>query len=442
MSAEIQLLLSLVLGAVIGLEREAYVKHANLKTDGRGSLGVRSFMIIAPLGCITALLYSAFQPLSVLLFVGFLVLLGAYYVVGSMLLKDNGLTTELAIFWTYIVGLLIGTGVLSTQAIIASVVCLVLILSSKQQIKEWVGGISQNELSSFIGFALVALVVFPFLPDQGYTVGEIPLLRTLAQSFAPLRQFLGLELINPFGIWKVVVLITGVELLGYMLKKLVGPRHGLAVASVAGGFVSSTSTTISLATQSKHAKNSNTLVGAAILANFSSFLQMFILIVSVAPSFLAASMPMLLSLSLGALAAAWFFLRKHTKDDSNEAVAESESSLFSLAPALKFAALFLVIKIMTKALLILFGEGGFIAGSMIAAVTGLDAVTINVAEASGSTISASLAVFTLIAANAVNLLAKSWYSYVQGSRAFALRFFTGVIVMIAASAVGYLIGLA
>jgi hypothetical protein len=44
-----------------------------------------------------------------------------------------------------------------------------------------------------------------------------------------------------------------------------------------------------------------------------------------------------------------------------------------------------------------------------------------------------------VAANAVNLLAKSTYAYMQGSRAFAFQFFVAMCIMIISSLTTYIL---
>ncbi len=441
MGIELKLLLSLVLGAIIGLEREAYVRKADTARENRGSLGVRSYMILSPLGCITALLYPQYAPLAIALCAGFLTLLVCYYILGSIFLRDNGLTTEFAILWSYIVGLLIGLALLPIQVIIAMVIVLTTILSYKQQIRTFVGGIRSHEFEGFLGYALMALVILPFLPNHGYTLREIPFLYDMLRALVNVPDaYANLEIVNPFGLWRVVAIITGVELLGYVLQKVVGKSHGMVLSSLVGGFVSSTSATISLAVQSKKNRNTSLLVGSAVLANMASFLQIVMLIATVNGAFLSRSMGVILALIVsGSIVAYWHIRRsKHNTHINTSADDEQhDKKLFALMPALQFAALFVGIKMLTKIMLLLFGEGGFVVGSMIAATTGLDAVTINIAESVGRAITDSTGMFTLIVANAVNLGAKSVYSYVQGSRAFALNFFVSMCVIAACSLAAY-----
>jgi len=75
-------------------------------------------------------------------------------------------------------------------------------------------------------FVLVALVVWPVLPD---------------------RSIDRLGVINPTEVWFVVVLLVGLNLIGYVATRIVGGRAGTLVSGLLGGLVSSTATTVSQA---------------------------------------------------------------------------------------------------------------------------------------------------------------------------------------------------
>src|SRR3989339_251283 len=441
LSVVVKLLLSLLLGMAIGLERESYeLQIDKTKRSGVGSLGIRSFALITTLGTVAALLIQSYFSLFLIISVTFSALLIIYYILGSLTMNDNGMTTELAIFWSYLIGVLVGLNIFPIQLIIAITVILMLILSLKKKIKLFVAGIKQFELESFISYAIIALVVLPFLPNTGYFLKDIPFLKSILSAFQiNFDKFLNLEIINPFSLWKVVALITGVEIAGYFLEKTIGQKKGWLLTSIAGGFISSTSTTQSLAQKSKHTKNTNRLISAAIFSNFSSFIQLFILIASVNLIFLSKNLIYIFSISVTACVLGFYFLKKEDKKSENLVETKEnlkKDKLFSLIPALKFTLLFLFIKIATKFSLIIFGNNGFIISTIFGAVTGLDAVTINTAELAGKTINYQTGVITLILANAVNLLSKSGYAFAQGSRDFAKKFFVSVVIIITFSFLG------
>lgn len=379
---------------------------------------------------------NSFSSLALLIAGGFIALLISYFIVGANFSHDFGITSELSVVVTFLLGLLLVVNIIPLQIIVAIFVILMLILSLKSKTNELVAGISRSELQSFISYAIIALVVFPFLPNVSYKVSDLPFLSTLLQSFnVDLGQFRTLDLINPRKIWQVVVLITGIDVFGYILGKIVGNKKGFALTSFFASFVSSTSATQSLAQKSKKTNFVNHLVGAAVVANLASFLQIFLLVGPLNPRWLVSITPSILLMVLTAGLITVIFLRKKETTKKEKQTETKSGKIFSLIPALKFAGLLIIIKIVTKICLILFGQSGFIISSVIASFAGLDAILVNLAEMAGQTITYKFAFITFLLVNATNLLSKTVYSYLQGSRDFALKFLVADLLIIAASSI-------
>ena len=333
------------------------------------------------------------------------------------------------------------SNLLIIQLTIALLVVLLLILSLKHETKNFMKGISNHETEACISYAIIALVILPFLPNQGISLGQIPYLSQLLEGYQiSLGEWANLELLNPRKVWFVVVLITGIDVVGHILGRLVGEKRSFGLASFVGGFISSTSTTQSLAQKSKSTGMVNGLVGAAVLANLASFFQVFLLVGPLNREWLVNLTPTLLCIIVAAAIMSvifWKMPESKTGSKSNKADPETkEKKIFALAPAIKFAGLLIVVKLITKICLILFGQTGFMISSVIASLAGIDAVTVNLADLSGGLIAMQMATVTFILVNATNLLSKSFYAFLQGSRAFALKFFLSVLVIIGASLVG------
>lgn len=440
----IQCIVGLLLGASIGFERESYENKIDKSiTSGHGSLGVRSYSLVGLLGAISTTVVGIHIGIFAIIAVSFTCMLVAYYIFGSISNKDHGFTTELAVLFTFIIGALVGLPEIPIQLTIAITVIIILILSTKQKIKSFVKSVESHELSGFISYAIIAFVILPFVPNIPIIVGQVPMIGTIVSAYGlSIGSLHSLELLNPFSIWRVVAIITGIEILGYFLQKTLGQKKGWLLTSLAGGFVSSTATTQSLAHQSNKVKKSDRLVAAAVFANISSFFQLFLLVATISPELLVTITPFTICLIVSALIIAMYFYKREsqasTENLTSTKVELGQINLFSLIPALKFALIFMSVKIVTKLALILFGDGGFLIGNVLASVTGLDAVIFNVSELAGGSISLSLAVLTLASANAMNLIAKSFYSYTQGSREFAKGFGIATIVMILGSSIGLL----
>lgn len=438
----LKLIISLLLGMAIGFERESYEYRVD-KTEKRGigSLGIRSYSLITTLGTIAGILLTKnYLSLYIPIAFTFSTLLISYYIIGSVFNKDSGITTELAIIWSFVVGTLIALEIMPIQLIVAIVAVMTLILSAKERVKGFVAGVKEFEVQDFISYAIIVLVIFPFLPDVSYTLADIPFLSTIFSAYKiNLGAFANIEIINFFDLWKVVVLITGIEIFGYILERIVGKKQGWLLASFVGGFISSTSTTQSLANQSKSSSNADGLTAAAVFSNLSSFFQHFILLASINAVFLVKNTLYIVALIISGFIVGIFFLVRAKKEVKIEEKDIVKTDIFSLKPALRFALLFLTIKVVTKFALVIFGSTGFIVGNLLGAVTGLDAVTINISEVVEKNITLQLGTLALILANAVNLMAKSLYAFVQGSRAFAFRFFISVLIIIATSFIGLIL---
>lgn len=441
----LKLLLSLGIGALIGVEREAHDIGKRKNTDeSMHSVGVRTFALITALGTFAGSFISFYFPFFMLVSGAFFALTIAYYILQSTRSKDNGFTTELAIFFSYIIGVFLAGSLLPVQVILAVAVMLIVLLSRKQDIKNFLLKINREEINAFTSFALVTLVILPFLPNRPFSINDMPGLAQFIQSYGVnLGNFSTIELFNPFKFWLIVVLITGIDMAGYLLTRIVGHKRGIILTSLVGGLVSSTATTQALANQSKTTRNVNSMVGAAILATGTSFLPIFVLIASVNPIFLAQVTPTLLSLVVSSfvvgLSFIYFGSKNEKKQKSQVRKQKTESEIFSITPALKFGVLFILVSIVTQVSLLLFGQTGFLVSSALAGFTGIDAATLNISELTGKTISLELAIFAFILVNAVNLSAKVFYSFIQGARVFAFKLGIGMVVIAVASLLGLLV---
>jgi uncharacterized membrane protein (DUF4010 family) len=381
------------------------------------------------------ILYEKFLPFAIILSATVCAYLGILYILDTLKTKDTGITTEFALLYAFVIGQLITLNVIPVQTILAVTIVVILLLSKKDTIKRITNDIRRDEINSFISYAVIALVILPFLPNMSYSLSDIPQIKPLLEGLGVSGKLASVEFFNPFKLWLIVTLITGVDMIGYILERTLGQRKGWILASIAGGFISSTATTQSLAQQSKESVSVNHLVAAAIISNLTSFFQIAILIGSISPPFLSKTVPSLLFLIISAGVATYYFLRRY-KNQAKTHVALKPHSMFALVPALKFAVIFLVITIISKVSLSLFGTAGLLITSAFGALAGLDAVMINTATLAGNNVDYRTAVLTFILANAVNLAAKSVYSFVQGKKEFAIKFSASVLAMTLASLLG------
>lgn len=214
-------ILSLVLGFLIGLQREMHTIYSHKTKDFGGS---RTFSVISLFGFLSAWL-TTFFPYFFLVASGVMgLLLIAGYIVNSIQASEKGSTTEFAALVTFIIGAMINFTLPIFPVFIAIVV--LSILNLKDTIQEYQQAITKQDLGAAILFLVMTFVILPILPD---------------------RAIDPMELINLHRIWIMVVLVAGISYFGYIAIRLLGSTHGIGVAGLFGGLVSSTAVAMSMA---------------------------------------------------------------------------------------------------------------------------------------------------------------------------------------------------
>jgi len=343
----VQLGVSLGLGLLVGMQRE--------RTEPSVA-GVRTFPLITMFGTICARLSMDYG--------GWIVAAGlvslAGIVVAANIAKmraghiDPGTTTETAVVLLYAVGALT---VLDLTAAVMVGGLVALLLHHKTGMHRIVGAIGDRDIRAIMQFVLISLVILPVLPNR---------------TFGPY------DVLNPFKIWLMVVLIVGISLSGYVAFKLLGGRAGALIGGVLGGMVSSTATTASFARLSRDARDETPLFAAVIVvASTVVFARVLILIAAVAThAFVSLVFP--LATMLGAmvvLSAAVYFLtrKKSMKPPEPENPAE-------LKPALIFGALYAAVLVFVEIAQVHFGSAGLYTVAVISGLTDMDAITLSVAR--------------------------------------------------------------
>lgn len=338
-------LLAIALGALMGLERE--LKETRLA-------GLRTFILISLFGCICGQLAGVATSRWIVP-AGILAVALQAVSVHYLRLKENltlGLTTSVALLVAY------GVGVLVAYELIAAGVALSLattaILYFKPQLHDFTRKLAEHDIYAMLQFGLIAFIILPILPDR---------------EFGPYAAF------NPYNIWLMVVMISALNLAGYIALKLVGQRWSGPVLGVLGGLVSSTATTLSF---SRHAgKNSRfSMMGAVVVSLASSvvLIRIAILVGLVFSPLLAGlALPLLLMMVCGLLAT--FLLWRRTR--SQETPVPETKNPAELKQALLFGALYAAILLAVSAGKDLFGNSGTYIVALLSGLTHVDAITLS-----------------------------------------------------------------
>lgn len=301
------LALALGVGLLIGVERE--------RRKGRGPTrqfaGVRTFTLVALVGATLQLLGQLW-----------LTAVGAAMVAGLALISyrkdrssDPGVTTEIAFFLTFLLGVL----TVPHPAVAAGAGVLVAgLLAARGPLQQFATQtLSEQELRNALILAGAALVILPLTPDR------------------PLDLLAG---VNPRKVWQLVVLILTVQALGDVALRVFGARLGLALSGLVSGFVSSTAT---IATMGARARREPGLQRACMAGAWFSTVSTALLLMLLASVFSPAVLAVVALPMGGALAMALLLglaAFRHSPVPADEDRARGRA--FSLRLALGLALLF------------------------------------------------------------------------------------------------------
>ncbi len=405
-----RLLLALALGTIVGIEREKFAKKYDTMAFG----GIRTFMFISLLGALGAIIsleYFNWFILPIFFGVIMFICISYYFAVKLTNGKSIGITGELAVLITFIIGFLSATNHVLVAIAIAIITTTFLYL--KIWLHGFLKGISEVEIYSSLIFGILAFVILPFLPNQTY---------------GPYDVF------NPYKIWLMIVFISGMNFIGYILIRLFDSKKGIVLAGFLGGIVSSTAVTISFSGKSKEEKNAlivKLLLFGVLIANTIMIIRVLIEVFVINPALLKVVMIPLLVMALVALlcsAYLWFTRDKTIIEQKTELANESP---LNVGTALKFGALFGIVLIIIKIAQIYFGQTGMYVASIISGLVDVDAIVLSVASMAGTDISLQVAATAITLGVMSNMLVKVVYASLFGSKKFRkdLGIVMGLIIL-------------
>lgn len=301
------LALALGIGLLIGVERE--------RRKGQGAkrqfAGVRTFTLVALTGTAVQLLEQPWLTAVAAALVAALAVV-SYRRDRS---GDPGVTTETALFLTFVLGVL---AVPYPAAAAGGGVLVAGLLAARGPLQQFATQtLTAQELRNALILAGVALIALPLTPDQ------------------PQAWLAGVNLRK---VWQLVALILAMQSLGDVALRLFGARLGLALSGLVAGFVSSTATIATMGARARqHPELRTACVAGAWFSTVSTALQLLLVSAVLSPAALRTLAPamggaMLMALLLGVLA----FRRSPVPQDQGRAPPQA----FSLRQAMLLALLF------------------------------------------------------------------------------------------------------
>lgn len=373
---------ALLIGALIGLEREKRLADGDL-----GTAGLRSFVLLAQLGAVGGYLGQQLEmawilPATVVAVAGLVV---AGYLVAARARPDSvGLTSELAAVTACMLGALSTTG--HRELAVCLGIVSATLLAYKESLHDAAVRVPRADVLAVLRLLGATFIVLPLLPDR---------------ALDPWGA------INPYKLWLLVLLISGMSLVGYIASRVLGSGRGVVVTAVTGGLVSSTALTLAFTKQSHEEGNApGRLAGGILLAWGIMFVRVIVAATVVhAPMFAGLIVPFG-AMAVTCVLAAWLGTRG---TEASAAPDVPVKNPFSLVSAGKFALLFGVVQLLVKlAQQYVPGSGTYVVAA-VAGLTDVDAITLAMAEQarSGGEGEMRVAVIAIVIAAFSNTLVKS-----------------------------------
>lgn len=395
--------ISLGLGLLIGLQRQW--KESEIA-------GIRTFPLVTLLGAMSVAVDGGgvgwMSGVGLLAIALLLVIANVAKTQAEVF--DFGMTTEVAVLLMYVVGCAVGLGYTGPSVVTTGIAAV--LLHWKAQLHGIVDSLTAADLKAVMTLALIALIILPLLPDETYGPYDV---------------------LNPYDIWRMVVLIVGISMAAYVAYKLLGARVGSILGGVLGGLISSTATTVSYARQTRSSPDLSPLAALVVLIA-STIVNVRVLteIGVVAPKLLKVAVfplgAMLLLMVLECVAI-YFPLR------SLQAQSPEHDNPAQLKPAIIFGALYAVILFVVAAAKDVFGDQALYWISAVSGLTDVDAITLSTAKMfNEARLDADTAWRVILIATMSNLVFKAGAVAVLGSRKLLVYVLISFAIAIAGGA--------
>ncbi|MFT7724475.1 MAG: MgtC/SapB family protein [Roseateles sp.] len=378
-------------GLLIGLERERHKQRG----PHREPAGLRTFTLAALGGALAqALDLPGLVPVGALAVTALVAL--AY--VRS---RDPGLTTEISLLVTYLIGALCVTAPLLGSP--AAVVVTALLAARTRLHRFATQVLREEELHDGLLLGALALVVLPLMPQQ------------------PLPWLAGMKANSLLGL---MLLLLALQAVGHVALRAAGPQAGLALSGLLSGLVSSTATIAALGARARREPGIALACAAgAVLSTCATWLLAQAMLFAMAPDAALALLPIsLLGVALCGSLGLLLARRSRRTEQAGAAAAGASDRRgpLRLREALLLALILSAVAVAVSWARAHFGDGGLYGAVALAAFADVHAPIASLAglQAAGS-IGIHQALFGLLLAFACNSGTRALTAVAAGGWRFA-----------------------
>ena len=399
-----RLAIALAIGLLIGLERGWSSRE---EKEGGRAAGIRTHALSGLLGGVSGQLSSLTDPSVLgLAFLAFALVTGLFHWAEMRVDRSVSATGAVASLLGFALGAyaVLGDPTIAAAAAVASV----LLLALKQPLHGWLKRLEWIDIRAVLILATMTFLFLPVLPDY---------------ALDPWGA------LNPAQIWKYAIFICSISFSGYIVTHIFGARTGITIAALAGGIVSSTATTLSLARFARSDPGTSRLAaGGALLSGAVMAARVLLITSTLAPSLLSGIAAPLLTAMAVQLLIGGLYLNHHETTPSPPLHLQNP---FDLVSALQLAALIGFILLVTAITIQYLGENALLALAALSGIADVDAITLSLAGmADGAAVPQTLMAGILIAAS-TNAVTKIAISAFVGGRSLGLWFGLGTLAAVA-----------
>jgi uncharacterized membrane protein (DUF4010 family) len=404
-------------GLAVGIERE---RSGHATGPAARFAGTRTFLLLGLVGGVAGWLATvATVVLGAVILAGGVALTVAAYVTASRQGREEiGATTEVAALAVLALGVVAGLGFPLLTSAATSIMVLALI--EKSRIHTLVERIGEVELSAALKFAVLALVILPLLPPG---------------PFGPHDS------IRPRGLWIIVLLLSGLNFIGYVARRALGPAWGSGLTGLLGGLVSSTAVTLSFGAQSRRQPTlGRALARGAIAANAVAIPRALVVMAGLHSAVASDALRyLLLPLVAGGGIVAWVIGRRPGKGPAPDESEEDRSPL-RLASAVRMAVLFQLVLIALPEARRLWGASGVLSSAVIVGLTDLDALAVSMAQLARTGGEVELAALGFALGVVASTFFKTGVALLVGTGEFRRRTGSALLALALVAAAGFWLG--
>lgn len=334
--------------------------------------------------------------------------------------RDPGLTTELALFATYLIGV---QAVLSPPLGAACGAALAVLLAARQRL-HWFATrwLSAEEWRDALMLAALGLVFLPLLPNTP-------------------QAWLGGINLRPLGamVWLILLL----QAVGHVALRIAGPRFGLAASGFVSGFVSSTATVASFGSRARREPELvGTLAAGAVFSSAATWIQVLVITAALSGSATRLLAPLAAAGLVCASAAGITLLVVAGRRASGAAPATATATQsdkrgpLRLREALLVAALLSVVTLVAAVARQQFGAGGVYATAALAGLADAHSpVASAVALFAAGSLSQRELLWCVLLAVSSNSVMRVFVAFTAGGARYGARVAPGLLLALAAAAV-------